>query len=157
MKRFLVIAAGNRQPDWVEAGFDEYAKRLRGSYSLELVEISLGRRSKSTTPAKALKDEGQRMLKALPPSAYVVALGVAGRPWSTADLTKRLRRWEMESNPVCLLIGGPDGLAPECEARADETWSLSALTLPHGLVRIVVAEALYRAWSVLQGHPYHRA
>ena len=156
MKRFLVIAASNRQPHWVEAGFDEYAKRLRGNYSLELVEIALGRRSKSSDTAKALRDEGGRMLKALPPSAHVVALGVSGRPWSTEDLARRLREWEMQSGPVCLLIGGPDGLAPECEARADETWSLSALTLPHGLVRIVVAEALYRAWSVLQGHPYHR-
>lgn len=157
MKRFLVIAAGNRQPDWVAAGFDEYAKRLRGSYALELVEISLGRRSKRSTPAKALTDEGGRMRKALPPAAHVVALSVTGRPWSTADLAKRLRQWEMQNGPVCLLIGGPDGLAPECEACADETWSLSPLTLPHGLVRIVVAEALYRAWSVLQGHPYHRA
>ena len=157
MNRFLVIAAGNRQPEWVDAGFDEYAKRLRGSYALELVEISLGRRSRSNASAKALNDEGRRMLKALPASAHVVALGVTGRPWSTADLAKQLRRWERESGPVCLLIGGPDGLAPECEARADETWSLSSLTLPHGLVRIVVAEALYRAWSVLQGHPYHRA
>lgn len=97
------------------------------------------------------------MLKALPASAHVVALEVAGRPWSTGDLARKLQHWEMESGPVCLLIGGPDGLAPECAARADETWSLSSLTLPHGLVRIVVAEALYRAWSVLRSHPYHRA
>ncbi len=157
MKRFLVIAAGNRQPPWVDAGFDEYAKRLRGGYALELVEIPLGHRSRNTAAAKPLADEGRRMLKALPASAHVVALEVAGRPWSTGDLARKLQHWEMESGPVCLLIGGPDGLAPECAARADETWSLSSLTLPHGLVRIVVAEALYRAWSVLRSHPYHRA
>jgi 23S rRNA (pseudouridine1915-N3)-methyltransferase len=97
------------------------------------------------------------MLRAVPADARIVALSVAGRAWTTEQLAARLEGWEAESGAVAFLIGGPDGLAPDCEARADEFWSLSSLTLPHGLARIVVAEALYRAWSLNRGHPYHRA
>lgn len=96
------------------------------------------------------------MLRAIPADAHVVALSVAGRAWTTQQLASRLRRWEAERGAIAFLIGGPDGLAPDCESRADESWSLSPLTLPHGLARIVVAEALYRALSLNRGHPYHR-
>lgn len=96
------------------------------------------------------------MLAAVPKGARVVALDETGRAFATADLAKRLQRWMASGGPVALLIGGPDGLAPECLDRADEKWSLSPLTLPHGLVRVVVAEAVYRAWSLLEHHPYHR-
>jgi len=96
------------------------------------------------------------MMTALPKGAHVVALDESGRSWSTAELAGRLKRWLEGGRPVALLIGGPDGISPQCLDRADERWSLSPLTLPHGLVRVVVAEAVYRAWSLLERHPYHR-
>src|SRR5690606_28040779 len=112
----------------------------------------------SQPAAQAVADEGERMLAAVPAGAHVVALDEHGAAWSTAELARRLEHWSgLGSSAVCFLIGGPDGLAPACLARARERWSLSALTLPHGLVRIVAAEALYRAVSLLEGHPYHRA
>jgi len=154
--RMLLIAAGKRQPDWINDGYHEYARRLRGPCILELVEIPLGRRSRSEAGDKARAAEGQRMLRAIPPGAHVVALAVDGRAWSSAELASRLASWMAIGAPVCLLVGGPDGLSPQVLQRADERWSLSPLTLPHGLVRPVVAEALYRAWSLAQGHPYHR-
>jgi len=153
--RLLVIAAGNRQPAWVDEGFGEYARRLRGTCTLELAEIPLGRRSKASSD-KAQKDEGKRMFRAILPASHVVSLSVSGRPWTTEQLAERLRHWTTLGGPVCLLVGGPDGLSADCEARAVERWSLSPLTFPHGLVRVIVAEALYRAWSLNEGHPYHR-
>ncbi len=154
--RILVIAAGNRQPAWVDEGFDDYARRLRGSCTLELLEVPLGHRTKSSSNRKARKDEGERMLRAIPPTAHVIALTLAGRPWSTKQLAERLRHWATLGAPVCLLVGGPDGLSDECEARAAGQWSISPLTFPHGLVRVLLAEALYRAWTLNEGHPYHR-
>lgn len=153
--RLVVIAASNRQPRFIDEGFDEYAKRLRGGLSLELKQIALARRGADLERARA--DEGRRMLAALPVSARVVALREQGRQWTTADLAARLEAWRLTGSPVCFLVGGPDGLAADCVARADEHWGLSRLTLPHGLARVAAAEALYRAWSVVQGHPYHRA
>jgi len=155
--RVRLITASNKQPRWVVDGYDHYARRLVKPCSLELVEVPLARRTGGTDPARAVEDEARRLLRQVPPGARVVALTVDGAPWSTAELATRLERWLMEAAPVCLLVGGPDGLGGECLARAAERWSLSPLTLPHGLVRIVVAEALYRAASLSQGHPYHRA
>ena len=154
--RILVIAAGNRQPAWVNEGFDDYARRLRGSCTLELIEVPLGHRSKSSPKDKAQQEEGARMLRAIPPTAHVVALSLTGRAWSTEQLAERLRHWTTLGAPVCLLVGGPDGLSGECEARASVQWSISPLTFPHGLVRVLLAEALYRAWALNEGHPYHR-
>ena len=156
MLRLVLIAATNRQPGWVDAGYADYAKRLRGRCSLELKEIPLARRAASAPIARAVEDEGERMLAAAPPGAHAVALCEGGKRWSTADLAARLETWMRLATPVALLVGGPDGLSAACIARANERWSLSSLTLPHGLVRVVVAEALYRAWSVLEHHPYHR-
>jgi 23S rRNA (pseudouridine1915-N3)-methyltransferase len=155
--RILVIAAGNRQPAWVNDGYADYARRLRGSCTLDLTEVPLGRRSKSASSKKAQKEESGRMLRAIPSAAHVVALTVEGRQWSTEQLAARLRHWMTLGGPVCLLVGGPDGLSVECEARAAERWSLSPLTFPHGLVRVVLAESLYRAWTLNEGHPYHRS
>ncbi len=120
--RILVIAAGCRQPAWIDEGFNEYARRVRGSCTVELIEVPLGRRSKSASSEKAQKQEGERMLRAIPPTAHVVALSPAGRPWSTQQLTARLQHWMTLGAPVCLLVGGPDGLSSECEARAVEQW-----------------------------------
>ena len=154
--RILLIAAGKRQPEWVQTGYRAYARRLSGSCTLELVEISRGRRSSSGPAHKAGEREAERMLRAIPRDARVVALSVDGEPWSTDQLAARLKSWMAGRRPVCLLVGGPDGLSARVLQRADERWSLSPLTLPHGLVRPLVAEALYRAWSLTQGHPYHR-
>jgi len=154
--RMQLIAVGKRQPDWVNAGYHEYARRLRGACTLELTEIPPGHRSRATSGNKAKDSEGERMLRAIPPAAHVVALMVNGRAWSTGELAVRLKGWMTIGVPVCLLVGGPDGLSSRVLQRADEHWSVSPLTLPHGLVRPVVAEALYRAWSLIQGHPYHR-
>jgi 23S rRNA (pseudouridine1915-N3)-methyltransferase len=144
-----LIAAGTRLPDWVNSGFLEYQKRLRTPLVLELHEISVATRSAGENPQRAVQREGADMLTALGRDDFVVALEIAGKSMSTEQLR--------DGRPLALLIGGPDGLAPQCRERADQSWSLSPLTLPHALVRVVVAEQIYRAMSLLAGHPYHRA
>ena len=156
MLRLTLIAASNRQPDWVGAGADDYAERLRGRCKLEIKTVPLARRTSGAAVERAVADEGERVLALVPEGAHVVALLENGKPWSTKDLAAKLEAWMLRGAPVSLLVGGPDGLSPACVARANERWSLSNLTLPHGLVRVVVAEALYRAWSLLENHPYHR-
>jgi 23S rRNA (pseudouridine1915-N3)-methyltransferase len=156
MLRLSLISASNRQPEWVGHGTDEYAKRLRGRCTLEIKTVPLARRTASTPIERAVDDEGERMLAAVQAGSHVVALLEKGKPWSTKELAAKLEGWMQRGAPVCFLVGGPDGLSRLCAARANERWSLSNLTLPHGLVRIVVAEALYRAWSLLENHPYHR-
>jgi len=156
MLRLSLLTASNRQPDWVDDGAADYAKRLRGRCILEIKTLPLARRTASTPVERAVSDEGERLLAAVPSGAHVVALDERGKPWSTKDLAAKLDGWMRIGAPVFLLIGGPDGLSPECTKRAHERWSLSPLTLPHGLAKIVAAEALYRAWSLLERHPYHR-
>lgn len=143
-------------PDWVEAGVAEYRKRLTQDVTLDVVEIPMARRTKTTDIRRAREQEGEAMLAAIPPGDGVVALDVLGQAWSTPQLSGRLEGWLREGRHYSLLVGGPDGLSEACLARAQLRWSLSPLTLPHPLVRIVVAEQLYRAWSLLHGHPYHR-
>ena len=151
-----LIAAGAKLPQWMNDGVAEYATRLKGSdYKFELVEIPLGRRGGGDV-ARAIASEGERMLAALGKS-YVVALQVNGKAQSTEQLAKFLQARSQDGRDVAFCIGGPDGLASQVDARADFRWSLSPLTLPHGLARVVVAEALYRAVSVIKGLPYHRA
>lgn len=154
--RLHLIAVGNRMPGWVEQGYAEYAKRLPADCALQLHEIAPGKRTKGADLERARREEGDKMLAALPKGAYVVALEVGGKDWSTEDLAQRLAEWRQLGRDVALLVGGPEGLADSCRARADVQWSLSRLTLPHPLVRIVLAEQIYRAWSITQGHPYHR-
>lgn len=154
--RLLLIAAGTRLPKWVNEGYEEYASRLTGEYRLELKEIALGQRSGSDTK-QAIAKERERMLAALPNGAYVVALQVQGRALTSEQLAQFLAARARDGADVAFCIGGPDGLAPEVDARADLRWSLSALTLPHALARVVVAEALYRAVMIIKRHPYHRA
>lgn len=151
-----LIAVGNRMSSWVKEGYREYARRLPTECSLQLVEIPLAKRGKSADTRRLKQQEAKRILEAIPRGARVVALEVEGRPWSTLQLSDRLERWMGDGCDIALLVGGPDGLDNSCRERADELWSLSNLTLPHPLVRIVVAEQLYRAWTVLKGHPYHR-
>jgi 23S rRNA (pseudouridine1915-N3)-methyltransferase len=152
-----LIAAGTRLPDWVNSGFLEYQKRLRTPLVLELHEISVATRSAGDNPQRAVQREGADMLAAIGRDDYVVALEIAGEPMSTERLSAWLAERLRAARPLALLIGGPDGLATAVRGRADQTWSLSPLTLPHGLARVVVAEQIYRAMSLLAGHPYHRA
>ncbi len=152
-----LIAAGTRLPDWVNAGFLEYQKRLRAPLVLDLEEIPVATRRAGENPQRAIGREGANMLAALGPKDHVVALEVSAPQRSTEAVSIWLAERLRAAKPLALLIGGPDGLAAECIERADESWSLSPLTLPHALVRIVVAEQLYRAMSLLAGHPYHRS
>ena len=151
-----LIAVGERMPGWVEEGYGEYAKRLPPECALKLVEIAPGKRLKNSDIARLKAQEGERILAAIPKAALVVALEVKGRPWSTEQLSGQMGEWLQGGRDIALLVGGPDGLDEPCRARADLQWSLSPLTLPHPLVRVVVAEQIYRAWSLLKGHPYHR-
>jgi 23S rRNA (pseudouridine1915-N3)-methyltransferase len=151
-----IVAAGTRMPGWVDAGFDDYAGRLRGEYRLELVEVPLPKR-RGGDPGRQVAEEGRRMLSACGDRAYVVALQVGGRALSTEALARWIEERSRGGDQPVFCIGGPDGLASEVDARARLRWSLSALTLPHGLARVVVAEALYRAVSLIKGLPYHRA
>jgi 23S rRNA (pseudouridine1915-N3)-methyltransferase len=154
--KLKLIAAGTRMPSWVNEGFADYATRLPRECRLELTEIPLSRFRRSGDVARAVRDEGERMLAALSGPDHVVALDVAGKPSDTAGVADLLDGWLHGGRDVAFLVGGPDGLAPDCIGRSRLRWSLSPLTLPHGLVRVLLAEQLYRAWTILQGHPYHR-
>jgi len=151
-----LVAVGERMPEWVQAGVAEYAKRLHDDIRLDIVEIAAGKRTKNSDLVRIREAEGERMLAALRPDDRVVALDVRGKALSTEMLADELRRTLPEGRDIALLVGGPEGLAECALARARERWSLSALTLPHPLVRILVAEQVYRGWSLLRGHPYHR-
>src|SRR5687767_10930189 len=155
--RILLVAVGEKAPAWVREGYADYAKRLPKPYAPELVELALGARSKSSDPARAIADEGKRVLAAVPKQAALVALDERGTAWTSVELARRLAAWAQSGRDVALVIGGPDGHAPGVLERATQRWSLSPLTLPHMLVRLVVIEQLYRAWTLLEGHPYHRA
>jgi 23S rRNA (pseudouridine1915-N3)-methyltransferase len=154
--KIRLLAVGTKMPAWVEEGVETYRKRLPRDFSLEIEEISLGQRSKNADVAKARAQEAQRIRDKLRGDEYIVALEVNGKPWSTERLASEADAWRMQGRDIALLVGGPDGLEPSLSAMADKTWSLSPLTLPHPLVRIMLAEQLYRAWTLLVGHPYHR-
>ena len=152
-----LVAVGTRMPGWVTQGFDEYSKRLPRECQLQLLEITPARRGKNAQPEQWKKDEASRILAAIPDNHHVIALEVGGKSWSTEALAQTMQGWLSDGRDISLLVGGPDGLDPICLQRADQMWSLSELTLPHPLVRIVLAEQLYRAWTILQNHPYHRS
>lgn len=151
-----VVAVGNKMPSWVVEGVNEYIKRFGPDCRVNFTELTPGKRSKTSNIEKVTFDEGQRCLQAIEKGNRIIALEVTGKSWSTPMLAKQLERWKLDGRNVSLLIGGPEGLSNECKAAAEQKWSLSALTLPHPMVRVIVAEALYRAWSLTQNHPYHR-
>ena len=143
-------------PAWVAQGTDEFIRRFPSDLPVAFTEIAAGKRGKNADIPRILQKEGEQMLAAVPKGNRIVTLEVTGKPWDTPTLAKQLDSWKMDGRDVSLLIGGPEGLAPDCIAVSEQKWSLSALTLPHPLVRIIVTESLYRAWSVTQNHPYHR-
>lgn len=155
--KIQLLAVGQKMPDWVDAGYVEYAQRMPAEVRLELKEISAGKRGKNADVARILHDEGERLQAAIARGAHVVALDVKGKSFSTEQLAVRLGEWMQSGQDIALLVGGPEGLSAACRDLAHEHWSLSTLTFPHPLVRVIVAEQLYRAWSVLKNHPYHRA
>lgn len=154
--RLRLLAVGTRMPGWVDTGIADYARRLGPELRLQIEELALAKRSAGGDTARAVADEGRRMMIAIHPDEFVVALEVSGKAFSTEELSKWLGARLQDGRDVTLLIGGPDGIAAECRKRANLHWSLSPLTLPHALVRIVIVEQLYRALSILKGHPYHR-
>lgn len=152
-----LIAVGTRMDAWVTTAYDEYARRLPPAFALRLVEIPAEKATKGSSVERRIAAEGERQLAALPAGARTVTLDERGREWNTRQFADRLAQWQADGRDVALLVGGADGLAPACCERAEERWALSRLTLPHPLVRVVVAEQIYRAWSLLNNHPYHRA
>lgn len=153
----VLIAVGERAPDWVAAGFSEYQKRLSHWLPMALVEIAPGIRGKGRDAARATSDEGVRVIAALPKQSHVVCLDGRGKAYSSEQLAQRMEAWRQGGRDISFLIGGPEGHAPDVLSAAHESWSLGPMTLPHMLVRLVVAEQLYRAASLLANHPYHRA
>ncbi len=152
-----LVAIGTKMPDWVDTGVREYQRRLPRSFELVVTEIPLAKRSKANPDINRLRDkEGKALLNVVSVGQLVVALDVKGKTWSTEAMAQKFEQAMGQGRDIAMLVGGPDGLSQECLAAADEKWSLSALTLPHTIVRIVLAEQVYRCWSVLAGHPYHR-
>lgn len=163
--RIRLLAIGNKLASWIEEGFNEYLKRFPASCYLELIEIPAEKRSKQTNPRskqagtsiqQLIDREGEKLLAAIKPGNRVIVLEASGQLWTTEKLAQNIEKWQGEGQNIDMLIGGPDGLSKACLQKAEIKWSLSPLTLPHPLVRIIVAEQLYRAVSILQNHPYHR-
>jgi 23S rRNA (pseudouridine1915-N3)-methyltransferase len=154
--KIKLVSVASKMPKWVEAGYQEFAKRLPKECALELIEIPLSKRGKNADINRLMIKERDLILAKIQPQDHVCALEVNGKAHSTTELASRLDAWQNMGKNVVLLVGGPEGLHRDCRERADELWSLSNLTLPHPIVRIVLAETLYRAWSVNAGHPYHR-
>lgn len=152
-----LIAVGTAAPAWVAEGFAEYRKRLSHWLPLELVEIEPGLRGRGRDRQRAMQDEGARALAALPRAGHAVLLDGGGKPYSSEQLAQRLEQWRTQGQDLAFLIGGPEGHAEAVRAAARESWALGPATLPHMLVRLIVAEQLYRAASILANHPYHRA
>jgi 23S rRNA (pseudouridine1915-N3)-methyltransferase len=154
--RISIIAVGTKMPAWVSQGVDEYGKRMPRELKVEWRELPLARRGKDASVEQLCQREGEQILKTIPTGDRVIALDVLGKRLGTEQLARQLEQWQMSGDNYSLVIGGPDGLSAQCLQRADQRWSLSDLTLPHPLVRILLAEQLYRAWTITVNHPYHR-
>ncbi|WP_428239750.1 23S rRNA (pseudouridine(1915)-N(3))-methyltransferase RlmH [Gynuella sp.] len=150
------LAIGTRMPAWVYQGVEEYTKRLPRDFSLEFVELPLGYRGKNTDKKTAMAAEAKSIRDALQTSDKIIALDVKGRSWSTEKLAQQAEQWRQDGHNLAILVGGPDGLDSELLQQAQLRWSLSELTLPHPMVRLILAEQLYRAWTILMNHPYHK-
>ena len=158
--QLVIVAVGHKMPAWIESGFAEYTKRMPPELRIELREVKPEARSSSNNAATVMQREAARIeavLGTLSKQLRIVALDERGKDWTTVQLSEQLTGWQREGGDVAFLIGGADGLDPALKARASTLIRLSSLTLPHGMVRVLLAEQLYRAWSVTQNHPYHRA
>ncbi|MEY4562920.1 MAG: hypothetical protein RLZZ618_2197 [Pseudomonadota bacterium] len=153
--KLLLVAVGQRQPAWAETAYDEFAKRFPPEMRLELKAVKAETRG-SKTAEQLMSAEAGRLEAALPKGVRRVVLDERGERLTTVQLAARMKSWMNDGRDVALLVGGPDGLHPELKQTADETWRLSDLTLPHAFVRVLLAEALYRGWTVMVNHPYHR-
>ncbi|MDI1351368.1 MAG: 23S rRNA (pseudouridine(1915)-N(3))-methyltransferase RlmH [bacterium] len=156
MLKITIITLGNKMPDWVNQGANEYAKRFNDGIQLKLIEIPLFRRSKSTDLSRIMEKEASLIKEAFPNNARIIALDIEGKSFSSDGLALRLTQLQQLSSHFCFIVGGPEGLTSETINLCDERWSLSKLTLPHPLVRIILLETLYRAWSIINNHPYHK-
>ena len=154
--KLLLVAVGTRMPPWVEAGFNDFAKRMPRELPVQLVEVKAEPRTTGKTVEAMMAAEAARIEAALPPRCRRLILDERGEDLTTRALARRLEAWQAEGDDVALIVGGPDGLDPALKSTAHETMRLSSLTLPHALVRVMLAEALYRAWSLSKNHPYHR-
>jgi 23S rRNA (pseudouridine1915-N3)-methyltransferase len=154
--RINILTITHKSPAWIEAGYEEYAKRLPPSYALELIEVPAEKRGTNLDIKRILEREGEKMLSHIKPQHRTIALDINGKMWNTEQLADQLAEWQQDGRQVNLLIGGPEGLAPACLEKAEQKWSLSPLTFPHFLVKLILAEQIYRAYSILQNHPYHR-
>lgn len=154
--KLLVVAVGDRMPAWVDAAFAEYAKRMPREARLALKQVRPESRAAGKSVEQMLAAERERIVAALPARSVTVVLDERGKQWTTAELARQLERWLGEGTDLAFVIGGPDGLHPDLKRLGHLTLALSALTLPHGLARVVLAEQLYRAISILRSHPYHR-
>ncbi|MEZ5565565.1 MAG: 23S rRNA (pseudouridine(1915)-N(3))-methyltransferase RlmH [Gammaproteobacteria bacterium] len=152
--RLLVI--GTRPDDWVRVAVELYLARLPAHLKPELVDIPLSLRSSGGDPVVAKQKEGDRILHRIKPGDFVVTLDEHGSPWSSTDLAREVEHWQNHHSSVVLAIGGPEGLSDAVKSRANKSWSLSPMTFPHGLARVVAVEQLYRAWTIIKGHPYHK-
>lgn len=154
--QLTAAAVGQRMPAWVQTAWKEYAQRFPRGMPLELREIQLARRSRNAAIDSLRNSEGEALLAAAPDGQRLIALDERGKQWSTLELSGQMENWMRYERGVCFLVGGPDGLAKSCRERASDVWALGRLTLPHPLVRVILAEQLYRAWTITQNHPYHR-
>jgi len=154
--RIKLIAIGTKMPSWVTEGYNEYAKRLNHDIQLHLVEIPLAKRSKNSDITRLMEKEGEQMLAATHTNDHIVALDVKGKCFTTGHLSSRLESLMQDGKHLSVFIGGPEGLAKTCSTSASEKWSLSDLTLPHPLARVLFVEQIYRSWTIIKGHPYHR-
>lgn len=152
--RLLTIA--HQSPQWIKEGYQDYIKRLPPSWPIEHITLPKVKYNKKTDIQRLLQLEGEKMLSLIKPHHHVIALDVQGSPVSTEQFATHLASWQQKGDPIVFLIGSAEGLAPACLKRANEKWSLSALTFPHLLVPLILAEQFYRAWSILHQHPYHR-
>jgi len=151
-----IIAMGNKMPNWVETGTAQYLVRMANLQKLNLIEIPLYKRSKNADIARIMMQEGELMLSRIKPGDLNITLEISGKNWSTEQLAEHINVWQNSAQNVNLLIGGPEGLADIVRAKSNTAWSLSNLTLPHPLVRIMVVEQIYRAFTILHNHPYHK-
>jgi 23S rRNA (pseudouridine1915-N3)-methyltransferase len=155
--QLLVAAVGQRMPGWVKEAWTEYARRMPPGLALSLREISLAKRGKNADTGRLTRVESQALYTAMPARARTIALDVRGKTWTTEKLAANLEEWMGDGRDVGFMIGGPEGISSDILQKSDTRWSLGPLTLPHPLVRVVLAEQLYRAWTITQNHPYHRA